>query len=62
MSIFDENQPKKRLEHEIGCDLSLLSTDELSTRITLLQQQIERLEAERQRKSASRSAAESFFR
>ena len=62
MSIFDENQPKKRLEHEIGCDLSLLSTDELSTRITLLQQEIERLEAERQRKSASRSAAESFFR
>lgn len=62
MSIFDENQPKKRLEHEIGCDLSLLSTDELSTRITLLKQEIERLEAERQRKSASRSAAESFFR
>ena len=62
MSIFDENQPKKRLEHEIGCDLSLLSADELSTRITLLQQEIERLEAERQRKSASRSAAESFFR
>jgi len=62
MSIFDEEQPKKRREHEIGCDLSLLSADELSSRITLLKQEIARLEEERQNKTASRSAAESFFR
>ena len=62
MSIFDEEQPKKRRDHEIGCDLSLLSADELSSRITLLKQEIARLEEERQSKTASRSAAESFFR
>ncbi|WP_426238961.1 DUF1192 domain-containing protein [Pararhizobium sp. DWP1-1-3] len=62
MSLFDDDRPKKQLAHEIGSDLALLSADELSLRIDLLKQEIERLEAERQRKSASKSAAESFFR
>ncbi|WP_426229678.1 DUF1192 domain-containing protein [Pararhizobium sp. DWP3-4] len=62
MSLFDDDRPKKQLAHEIGSDLALLSADELSLRIDLLNQEIERLEAERQRKSASKSAAESFFR
>lgn len=48
--------------HEIGADLSLLSADELADRIALLKTEIERLEAERVRKAASRSAAESLFR
>jgi uncharacterized small protein (DUF1192 family) len=62
MSLFDDDRPKKQLAHEIGSDLALLSADELSLRIDLLKQEIERLEAERERKSASKSAAESFFR
>lgn len=62
MGLFDEDQPKKKRAHEIGSDLSLLSVDELSQRIALLNEEIARLEAERERKSASRSAAESLFR
>ncbi|ABR61489.1 DUF1192 family protein [Sinorhizobium medicae] len=62
MSLFDEDQAKKKTEHEIGSDLSLLSVDELNARIALLTQEIARLEAEMNRKSASRSAAESLFR
>jgi uncharacterized small protein (DUF1192 family) len=62
MSLFDDDRPKKQLAHEIGSDLALLSADELSLRIELLKQEIERLESERTRKSASKSAAENFFR
>ncbi|WP_426126830.1 DUF1192 domain-containing protein [Pararhizobium sp. PWRC1-1] len=62
MSLFDDDRPKKQLAHEIGSDLALLSADELSLRVDLLKQEIKRLEAERERKSASKSAAESFFR
>lgn len=62
MGLFDEDQPKKKLAHEIGSDLSLLSVDELTQRIALLNEEIARVEAERVRKSASRSAAERLFR
>ncbi|ACP26561.1 hypothetical protein NGR_c28150 [Sinorhizobium fredii NGR234] len=62
MSLFDDDQPKKKTAHEIGSDLSLLSVDELTARIALLTEEIARLEAERARKSASRSAAEGLFR
>ncbi len=62
MSLFDDDRPKKQPVHEIGCDLSLLSADELSSRIDMLKQEIARLEAERANKSASKSEAEKFFR
>lgn len=62
MSLFDDDRPKKKIAHEIGSDLSLLSVDELTARIDLLEQEITRLEAERQKKDASRSAAENLFR
>ena len=62
MSLFDDDRPKKTPAHEIGCDLSLLSVDELGNRIELLKQEIERLDAARTNKSASKSEAESFFR
>ncbi|WLS03181.1 DUF1192 domain-containing protein [Shinella sumterensis] len=62
MSLFDDDRPKKKIAHEIGSDLSLLSVDELTARIDLLKQEITRLEAERQKKDASRSAAENLFR
>lgn len=62
MSLFDDDKPRKKLAHEIGQDLSLLSADELTARIALLKAEISRLEAEVAAKTSSRSAAESFFK
>ena len=62
MSLFDDDRPVKKTAHEIGSDLSLLSVDELANRIDLLKAEIERIEAEKTKKGASRSAAESLFR
>lgn len=62
MSISDDERPKKAAAHECGCDLSLLSVDELSYRVQLLQDEIARLEEEKKRKSAGRLAAENLFR
>ncbi len=62
MSLFDDDRPKRKTEHDIGCDLTLLSADELSARIGILQAEIARLEAEKQKKTSGRAAAESFFR
>ena len=62
MSLFDDDRPLKKTAHEIGSDLSLLSVDELAARIELLQAEIARLESEKTKKGASRSAAESLFR
>ena len=62
MALFDD-EPVKRLKgHEIGQDLSLLSVGELDERIGLLRAEIERLEAERQAKSTTKTAAEALFR
>ncbi len=58
----DEDRPKKKLVHEIGQDLALLSIEELGERIALLTSEIERLEAARTKKQASRSAADQFFK
>ncbi|WP_439615954.1 DUF1192 domain-containing protein [Shinella sp.] len=62
MSLFDDDRPQKKIAHEIGSDLSLLSVDELAARIALLRAEIERLESEKTKKGASRSAAENVFR
>ncbi|MDH6297541.1 DUF1192 domain-containing protein [Agrobacterium fabrum] len=62
MSLFDDDRPQKPRGHEIGSDLSVLSVDELSDRIELLQAEIARLEDEKKRKSAGREAAENLFR
>ena len=62
MSLFDDDRPKKPVAHEIGCDLTLLSAEELRARIDLLSQEISRLEEECGKKQAGKLAAESFFR
>ena len=47
MAAFDdEDAPKKKLTHEIGQDLTLLSAGELADRIALLKGEIARLEAD----------------
>jgi uncharacterized small protein (DUF1192 family) len=63
MPIMDEEErPKKKLVHEIGQDLTLLSVEELRERIALLKEEIARLEANVASKQASRSAAATFFK
>ncbi len=63
MSLFPEDdRPKPKTVHEIGQDLALLSVSELSERITMLREEIARLEAELQAKDSTKSAAEALFR
>jgi len=61
-AIDDDDRPKKKIAHEIGQDLSLLSVKELDERIGLLQSEIARLEANKIGKQASRHTADQFFK
>jgi uncharacterized small protein (DUF1192 family) len=61
-AIDPDDLPKKKITHEMGQDLSLLSVGELAERIGLLKDEIGRLEAEASRKRASQTAAASFFK
>jgi uncharacterized small protein (DUF1192 family) len=58
----EEPAVKKKTVHEIGQDLSLLSVGELRERIDALKGEIARLEAAASAKTASRSAADQFFK
>jgi uncharacterized small protein (DUF1192 family) len=60
--IDDDAPPKKKLIHEIGQELALLSVGEIAERIELLQQEIARLEEAKANKQASLSAADQFFK
>lgn len=62
MRIEDDDRPKKKIAHEIGADLSLLSVEELKERIALLKEEIARLEADIAKKQASKSAADAVFK
>ena len=63
MAVIDEDdRPKKKVAHEIGQDLTLLSVEELSARVGLMREEIARLEADMAKKHASRSAADQFFK
>ena len=61
-AIDDEDRPKKKIVHEIGQELTLLSVRELDERVALLKEEIARLEADKARKQAQRSAADQFFK
>jgi uncharacterized small protein (DUF1192 family) len=61
-AIDDEERPKKKITHEIGQDLTLLSVGELTERVALLKQEIARIEANMATKQASKSAADLFFK
>jgi uncharacterized small protein (DUF1192 family) len=58
----DDDRPKKKISHEIGQDLTLLSVGELNQRIALLKDEIARLEADIKGKQASKAAADLFFK
>ena len=61
-AIDDDDRPKKKIVHEIGQDLALISVKELQERIALLKSEITRLEADINRKEASRNVADQFFK
>jgi uncharacterized small protein (DUF1192 family) len=62
MASEDDDRPRKKISHEIGQDLSLLSVEELAERIALLSSEIERLKEAVAKKRASRDAANSVFK
>jgi uncharacterized small protein (DUF1192 family) len=62
MPVEEDDRPKKKISHEIGQDLSLLSVEELSERIVLLTAEIGRLEEAAKKKRASKDAANAFFK
>jgi uncharacterized small protein (DUF1192 family) len=62
MPIEDDERPRKKISHQIGQDLSLLSLEELNDRIALLTSEIDRLQVAATGKRASKDAAISFFK
>lgn len=58
----EDDRPKKKIAHEFGQDLTLLSVAELDQRVQLLKDEIARLEADKKNKQASRSSADAFFK
>lgn len=62
MTLLDDDKLRRKVVHDIGQDLSLLSVEELQARIALLGEEIARLEAAMKAKRASRDAAEMFFK
>jgi uncharacterized small protein (DUF1192 family) len=58
----EDDRPKKKIVHEIGQELALLSVKELAERIAALKEEIVRLEADISRKQSSRNVADQFFK
>jgi uncharacterized small protein (DUF1192 family) len=58
----EDDRPKKKIVHEIGQDLALLSIKELEERIALLKEEIGRLQTNIASKQGSRSVADQFFK
>lgn len=55
-------EPRKKIVHEIGQDLSQLSVFELKERVLALTEEIARIEQAVKRKESSKSAADNFFK
>jgi len=62
MAIEDDDKPRRKISHDIGQDLSLLSVEELNARIALMTAEIERLQSAVAKKRASKEAANSLFK
>jgi len=62
MAIEDDDRPAKKVSHEIGQDLALLSVEELAARIALLNTEIQRLQSSMALKRSTRDAADRFFK
>ena len=59
---IEDDEPRKKITHDIGQDLSLLSVNELEERIGLLTAEIQRLREAEVKKRASKDAADRFFK
>ena len=62
MPTEDDDRPRKKVSHEIGQELSLLSVEELNERIALLSSEVERIKEAVAKKRASRDAANNVFK
>ena len=61
-AVDEDEKPKKKVVHDIGQDLTLLSVEELGARVQLLHDEINRIEADIAQKRASRATADQFFK
>jgi uncharacterized small protein (DUF1192 family) len=61
-AVEEDDRPKKKIVHEIGQELALLSVRELEERIALLSEEIGRLKTAVAGKQASRNVADQFFK
>ncbi len=61
-AIDEDDRPKKKVVHEIGQELALLSVSELAERIVVLKEEIARLEANIASKQSVKSSADQFFK
>ena len=61
-AMDEDDRPKKKIVHDIGQELALLSVKELAERIELLKEEVGRLEAAIAGKQASRNVADQFFK
>lgn len=62
MAADEDDRPRRTTGHDIGQDLTLLSVEDLTERIALLEEEVARLKAEMARKRASHEAAQQFFK
>lgn len=62
MPHYDEDEPKKPMAWTVGEDLSTLSIDELTERIEILKDEIQRIEATMAAKRTSIDVADTFFK
>ena len=60
-AVDDDDKPKKKIAHEIGQDLTLLSAGELAERIALLKDEIARLEADMGEETGGQIGRRRFF-
>ena len=61
MAIEDDDKPRKKITHEIGQDLSLLSVEELTERIALMTSEIERLQVGHDEEARVKGCGEQLF-
>ena len=62
MAHFEDDRPKRKITHEVGQDLYLLSVADLDERIAYLSAEIMRLEADKSQKLNSKAAANALFK
>ena len=58
----DDNEPRRKVVHDLGQPLDLLSVGELEERIAALRAEIERLEAAIHARQATKAAAADIFK